>query len=148
MLKLSFMLALTLVGAAAYSQQSPSTADYFIRITDPATDQVNVGRDHVLRGTSRIPAGMYLYAFCHKAGLALWWPQGPVQFRQGSDEWTAIISFGEGRDIGSDFEIKLIEVDKPTRDRLNAAIIPNTGVVMPDSRYSALRVVHKTSHPN
>jgi hypothetical protein len=148
--KLLFVIILVLVlpGITAYSQKksSGSDPDYFVRITEPVNEDVKVGREYLVKGTARIPEGFYLYALCHRADLPLWWCQGQSKLNPATGEWTATVFIGEAKDIGWDFEIKVILIDRTTLAQLNTEMMSNRGVIIPDSKYSALRKVQKITH--
>jgi hypothetical protein len=71
----------------------------------------SVGSRVKAKGTAIFPSGKHLWIFAHIQGLALWWPQcgGPAQIEK--DRWVCLVTYGEDRDRGSDFEVAAVVLD-------------------------------------
>lgn len=57
-------------------------------------------------GTAKVPLGQHLWLFARRASyrsLELWWPQGEASLEAG--HWEVLVSIGEARDIGEDFDV-------------------------------------------
>ncbi len=87
----------------------PST----VVITDPTRDGVEVRKGMTVKGTAVIPSRYHLWVLARRSDFeGVWWPQGEAKVDPISKEWKASVIFGEGQDIGSDFEIAAIVVDE------------------------------------
>ena len=139
-----------MTGASAlYSQISSSLPDtsYYVNITDPSIDGYRVGREYDVKGTAHIQAGQYLWVLCHRRGLPLWWPQSDASIDPVTNQWIVTVAFGEAEDIGRDFEIMTIIVNRQGGSFLGANIGKAVSrTLLPDYHYSALRIVNKVSH--
>jgi hypothetical protein len=92
-----------------------SDSDCSIGIGFPAND-ARVGADGNVRGNAKgMPRGTHLWVMAHRRGLALWWPQAGGEVTVSDDgEWAALVTYGENRDQGNQFEAVAIVVDEPT----------------------------------
>ncbi len=92
--------------------QSESIID--VKITDPIRDGFGVGKTMDVKGTATIPSGNYLWVLVHRVeGFKnVWWPQNEAEINPITKKWEVHIVFGGLQDIGFDFEIAAIVVDK------------------------------------
>jgi hypothetical protein len=147
MKKLHLMILLVFFSSSViYSQSKTSSPEtgISVKITDPTSDGFKVGRSLKVKGEAKIPPGYYLWVLCHRSDLPRWWPQNEARIDPQTGNWTVTINVGEVPDIGEDFEIIAIAVDKKASAQLRAAI--GTAIDLPDSQHSALRSVNKISH--
>jgi len=137
---LTLTMALVATGALYSQNTGPSQSDvYYVKITDPVNDGFKAGPQCKISGEANIPSGYHLWVLCHRADFPKWWAQSYPKINQGA--WHATVTVGENQDIGEDFEIIAIVVDNATDAQLKASY--GQGIDLPDTNYSALRVVHK-----
>jgi len=147
MKQLFFIAALMLMCTNAVQSQkimNKQDSSYYVRITDPANDGFRVGRTYKVTGIAKLPPGYSVFLLAHKEDFPGWWPQSVGKLDPVNGEWKATVYIGEAWDIGDDFEIVAIMVDETTLAKLQIKV--NTAISLPDSKYSALRVVNKISH--
>lgn len=146
MKKIILTLTMMLMGIfVLYSQNTnPSDGDssYYIRIKEPVADGFSVGRQCKVVGEAHIPSGYHVWILCHRIDFPRWWAQGSPKLIQNG--WKTTVNIGEKVDIGEDFEIIAILVDGATDAQLRSSY--GQGIDLPDTDYSALRIVHKISH--
>ena len=122
-----------------------------IIITSPITGE-NVGATTKVEGKSKKVQGKDLWIFAHREGLNVWWPQGGSVTIKDYGEWRQGVFLGGPQDIGFDFEIKAIWIDKKESQKLNDYLAKGSatgsyqGIALPDGSPSTMVIVHKTSH--
>lgn len=144
MTKLIFTSTFTLLCFFLCCAQNNSTqkdTSFYVIISDPAYDGFRVGREYDVKGKAQVPSGQ-LWILSHRKGIPQWWPQNEVTIDPISKEWMAVVSFGETRDIGRDFEILAILVN----NQGGAFLYENIGkpilkTSLPNYKYSALSVL-------
>jgi hypothetical protein len=68
-----------------------------------------------------VPAGNALWAFAHRKGLAIWWPQGGgAAAIDQRGEYDVLVSLGGPQDVGAEFDIILQVVDGAESAKLDA----------------------------
>jgi hypothetical protein len=96
----------------------PSTCE--VTVTSPKTG-AKAGPDVLASGRASVPSGHALWAFAHRKGLAIWWPQGGgAAAIDRSGEYAVLVSLGGPQDVGADFEILLQVVDRADSAKLDA----------------------------
>jgi hypothetical protein len=97
--QISILMLLSLFAQAAYPQEINR-----VRILSPSNG-VEVGTQGVVTVSAEIKDDSHVWVLVHMALLPdQWWPQNPVVL--GADgNWRSLVTFGERRDIGLDFEI-------------------------------------------
>lgn len=94
-----------------------------IKITNPQTDNMEVGMNITVQGTgTNIPNDAFLWVLVHRtAGFkTVWWPQGSSNIDPLSHKWEVFITFGGPQDVGFEFEIAVIVVNKTVNAQLQA----------------------------
>ena len=90
-----------------------------VKIFDPSIDGIEVGIDYTVRGKAVIPDKNYLWILVHRVDfIDMWYPQNAVYIDPATKEWKVTCYFGNGNDIGWDFEIAAILVDDLTHRQL------------------------------
>ena len=122
-----------------------------ISITSPKPS-AQVGRTVRVEGKSKDFPGRYLWIFVHVEGLELWWPQrGGIKLKP-DGTWRQGAHLGGSQDIGFDFEITAIWVDRKTNQDLKTYLSKGEksghypGMLLPEGEPSALVTVHKVTH--
>jgi hypothetical protein len=83
-----------------------------ISITEPRNN-VTVGRETTVKGKAEIPRGNYLWVLARRSDFKpLWWPQREAEIDPRTKKWSATSVFGGAQDIGWNFDIGVISVDK------------------------------------
>src|SRR4051812_19975205 len=57
-----------------------------------------VGADALVTGTATIPPGLHLWAFAHRRGLAIWWPQGAGATEVQRGTYQVLVTLGGPQD--------------------------------------------------
>lgn len=130
---------------------TPTTCS--VTITEPRPGQeVAAHLDAV--GTATVPANGHLWLFARRASyrsLELWWPQGDGVV-EASGHWKVLVSIGEARDVGAEFDITAAVFDHDQHVKLrdyfrNAARDGYKPMEMPAATCVATTVtVKKTRH--
>ncbi|MEX2303843.1 MAG: class I SAM-dependent methyltransferase [Bryobacterales bacterium] len=82
-----------------------------IRIVRPNAEEV--GATGTVQGTAMLASNVSLWVLVRRADSVGWWPQaGPVPISDG--RWSANVSYGEPRDCGHAFEIRVLAVGPAT----------------------------------
>lgn len=123
-------------------------------ITNPEFDGHNVGRSMRVEGTAKLPNHLNLWIFSHRSDYEdVWYPQGEVTPDMTTRNWKRLVHFGNSDDIGEEFEIIAIVVDKVAHAQLKAywKQAMKTGnwypIPLPKAKsVSKIRSVHKSSH--
>jgi hypothetical protein len=107
-MRLFTLMSITLVfvgGACAHAERVQNGCS--IKITSPAASS-EVGPTAEVSGTADIPDGTRLWVLAHRQDLQVWWPQGGEAARLGDGHAREEdVYFGEPRDIGHPFEIRV-----------------------------------------
>ena len=76
-----------------------------VEITSPQSGDRVSGEGDATGSAKNLPPGAHVWIFGHRRGLGLWWPQGggAAQVRDG--KWRVFVTYGQNRDLGSDFEL-------------------------------------------
>ncbi|HKY06023.1 MAG TPA: hypothetical protein VJQ56_14100 [Blastocatellia bacterium] len=121
-----FSSALAVVSAASLfdprAGQAQTEAQFLVTFTEPARDNIRVGREMDAKGTASIPSGNHLWVLVHRVkGFAnVWWPQGEAVVDPTTKEWDVHVVFGGTQDIGYEFEVAAITVNKQEHLKLQA----------------------------
>lgn len=112
------LLASTLFPAGALAQTAKSSP-CDVTVTAPSTG-AKAGSDVLVSGRATVPPGSALWAFAHRKGLAIWWPQGggPAEVDRG--EYSVLVTLGGPQDVGAEFEILVEVVDGAESAKLDA----------------------------
>jgi hypothetical protein len=91
-----------------------------VKFTAPARDGIKVGKELDVKGTADVASGDHLWVLVHriKGFKNLWWPQGEGEIDPVTREWEVHVTFGGPQDIGQDFEIAAVTVDKEAHLKL------------------------------
>ncbi len=98
--------------------QTPRASACDVTVTTPNTGD-RAGADVLVSGKATVPAGNALWAFAHRKGLAVWWPQGGGAVLK-SGEYSVLVTLGVPQDVGAEFEIVVQVVDSAESARLDA----------------------------
>jgi hypothetical protein len=108
----------TLLVLLALASSSHVTAQTFnqkcsVAIAGPKMGD-RVGADVLVQGRVMWTGQGSLWAFAHRQGLAIWWPQGggPVPLDQ-NGAFEVLVSIGTPDDVGAEFEI-VVQVVSPS----------------------------------
>ena len=100
-LAIAILLAASVWTAGADEKSNVCSAEF----TTPQTGD-RVAAEGDVSGTARnLPAGAHLWIFAHRRGLGLWWPQGGGAATIQEGKWRIYVTYGQNRDLGSDFEL-------------------------------------------
>jgi hypothetical protein len=104
---------------------SQTTENCDIKITSPSIDGAKVEIDGAVAGTATIPDGYYLWVLVHRIlpykKQGVWWPQSDADINE-KGEWSSWVTYGEAKDVGHEFEIAIIVVDKTEHLKLQAYV--------------------------
>lgn len=123
-IKLSTPIIVLATCLVAFYLESPSAqtekSACHVAIAEPRSGS-RVGSSVLVRGTARVPRDATFWTFARRQGLALVWPQGggPTEI-DGSGEFSVLVTLGEPRDVGAEFEILSIVVSQSDSTRLEA----------------------------
>jgi len=94
--------------------------EYYIKITNPARDGIEVNHSCEVEGEAEIKSGTYLWALVHrtKGFKTVWWPQGECEIDAKTKEWVITVNFGSEVDVGYEFEIAIINVREKEHNKL------------------------------
>ncbi|HBY64713.1 MAG TPA: hypothetical protein DEH78_33245 [Solibacterales bacterium] len=98
-------------GSAVSLAQQQRTDACRVEITEPRQGD-SVQDEGDARGIATIPAGKRLWIFAHRRGLALWWPQGGGPAQMEKDKWATVVTYGQERDRGSEFEVAAVVLEE------------------------------------
>jgi hypothetical protein len=87
--------------AVAQEKSNPCIAEF----TTPQSGDRVAGEGDVSGSAKNLPAGSHVWVFAHRRGLGLWWPQGGGAAKVQDGKWLAFVTYGQNRDLGSDFEL-------------------------------------------
>ncbi|MCA9473168.1 MAG: hypothetical protein MRJ96_04675 [Nitrospirales bacterium] len=125
-----------------------------VEVLEPALDGHEVGAQMKIKGTAHLPKGNYLWIFVHriKGFEDKWWPQGMVRINSENSTWAKTIRFGEKIDVGYQFEIAIVTVNKAEHEKLRLYEFRSkkTGVwdpiaIPPTTSPTTYRIVKKIS---
>ena len=91
-----------------------------VEVLEPASDGHEVGVQMEIKGTAHLPKNNFLWIFVHriKGFENKWWPQGVVKINRANSTWSKTIRFGEKIDVGYQFEIAVVTVNKAEHEKL------------------------------
>lgn len=102
-------IAATLLANNMYAQEKEPCV---ISITEPQNN-ATVGRETIVKGKAEIPRGNYLWVLARRSDFKpLWWPQREAEIDPRTKKWSATAVFGGPQDVGWNFDIGVIAVDK------------------------------------
>jgi hypothetical protein len=113
------LCAFFLFAVAAQGQTVPSTACTVTITSIKEGDQV--GASATIKGTARHPVDGNLWILARKTSMGnQWWPQagGAVEIGPRNGEWEAEVFFGRPSDIGSNFDVAAVVVNRQTSTEL------------------------------
>ena len=95
-------------------------SEFRIDILKPSQDDFEVGIGADVAGTAYIPDNDYLWVLLHrtKGFKKVWWPQGEAEIDPKTKAWELHVNFGQPQDIGYEFEIAVITVNKEEHEQL------------------------------
>ena len=88
-----------------------------ITITAPKPRE-SVGAIGTAKGKAYIPSKGHLWILAHRVGRGDWWPQGQGPTTLDNGTWEVAVSYGEARDIGSEFEVAAAAVGETDNQKL------------------------------
>lgn len=97
--------AMLLAGSlwTAVAQDKPNSCG--VEFTTPQSGDRVAGEGNVSGSAKNLPPGAHVWVFAHRRGLGLWWPQGGGAAKVQEGKWLAFVTYGQSRDLGSDFEL-------------------------------------------
>ena len=111
--------ALFLFAATAQAQTVSATACTVNITSIKEGDQV--GASATIKGTATHPVDGYLWIMARKTSMGnQWWPQagGAVETGQRNGDWEAEVFFGRSSDVGSNFDVAAVVVNRQTSTEL------------------------------
>lgn len=90
-------------------QQRPESCR--VEFTEPKQGD-SVSNEGDVKGTATVPPGKHLWIFAHRRGLALWWPQGGGPAQIDKEKWMTVVTYGQDRDRGSEFEVAAVVLEE------------------------------------
>ncbi len=122
-LKLKILLCCVFTGMTVVAFSQP-TENCEVKIITPSVEGAIVYVDGPVTGTASIPDGCYIWALVHRSlpykKQGVWWPQSDADINKG--EWKGWVTYGQDQDIGHEFEIAIIVVDKTEHLKLQAYV--------------------------
>jgi hypothetical protein len=115
-----FLLILLFASALLSPVAAAQTGSNQVKITDPPREGFKVRKGMTVKGTASIPSGHYLWVLTHRIDFEdFWWPQGEGKIDPKTGEWKVGVTFGGSQDVGWDFEIAVIVVNKEEHTKLS-----------------------------
>ena len=127
----------------------------FVEVTRPERDGVDVGRNYLVQGTARLPAGHHLWAFARRTNFAPeWWPQHEGKIDPKTGEWKILVRLGEEYDVGWRFDVAVVvvtdeahfDIENYFRDAHETGFFPSIlmpEVAAPPITFQVKKVSHK-----
>ena len=110
-----------------------------LTLTSPM-EGAKVGASELVRGTTTNGVG-HFWVFAHREGLSNWWPQGGSPASPKPDgSFAVLVTFGEGRDAGANFEVIGAWVD----DAANATILAYVKETEHSGNYPGMALANST----
>ena len=98
----TIILAASLCTGAAQEKNNTTCS---VNFTTPQSGDRVAGEGDASGLAKDLPAGAHVWIFAHRRGLGLWWPQGAGAAKVREGKWRAYVTYGQNRDLGSDFEL-------------------------------------------
>ena len=114
---ITVLLVMSISLGHGYAQQER----FDVKMTHPP-EGGKVGKEVIVQGTAAIPNGHYLWVLARRIDFApLWWPQRPAPLEEPTthkQKWQATAVFGGPQDVGWEFDVGVITVDKEGHRKL------------------------------
>ena len=103
LIRVTILILMLLAPWTGFAQQKTNACS--INLVSPQNGDRVSSEANATGSAKDLPPGTHVWIFAHRQGLALWWPQGggAAQIRDG--RWTVFVTYGQPRDMGSDFEV-------------------------------------------
>ena len=98
---ITMLLAASLWTAVAQEKANSCRVEF----TTPQSGDRVAGEGDVSGSAKNLPPGAHVWVFAHRRGLGLWWPQGGGAAKVQEGRWRVFVTYGQSRDLGSDFEL-------------------------------------------
>jgi hypothetical protein len=76
-----------------------------VNFTTPQSGDRVAAEGDVSGSAKNLPPGAHVWVFAHRRGLGLWWPQGGGAAKVREGRWRVVVTYGQNRDLGSEFEL-------------------------------------------
>jgi len=95
------LLAASLWTGAAQDKNNSCNVNF----TTPQSGDRVAAEGDVSGSAKNLPPGAHIWVFAHRRGLGLWWPQGGGSAKVREGKWRVVVTYGQNRDLGSEFEL-------------------------------------------